>query len=153
MRVSNKCSMALHIMILLAVFADRKLTSEQISRSVGCNPVMIRNMLGKLKEAGLVATRRGSGGSVLTQEPASISIWTIYEAVDTGSFDDLIGIHPNPFPRCSVGGNIRSLLENPYSKIRDSMRETMETITLQQLLEDYKSIINHIDINVESYSE
>lgn len=143
MRISNKCSMALHIMILLAVFADQKLTSEQIAKSVGCNPVMIRNLLGKLKEADLVVTQRGSGGSILTKEPTAISIWTVYAAVDSGSFDDLIGLHPNPSPRCIVGKNIYSLLGKPYSKIRDSMRETMEAITLQQLLEDYKNISNH----------
>ena len=140
MRISNKCSMALHIMILLAVFADHKLTSGQIAKSVGCNPVMIRNLLSKLKEANLVATQRGTGGSSLTQEPSSISIWMVFEAVDSGSFDDLIGLHPNPSSRCSVGKNIYSLLENPYNKIRNSMQQTMESITLQELLEDYKSI-------------
>lgn len=140
MRISNKCSMALHIIILLAVFPDQKLTSAQIAKSVGCNPVMIRNLLGKLKEADLVVTQRGSGGSVLTKKLADISIWTVYEAVDSSSFNDLIGLHPNPSPQCIVGKKVYSLLEKPYSKIRDSMRETMEAITLQQLLEDYKNM-------------
>ncbi|MGC6173578.1 Rrf2 family transcriptional regulator [Lacrimispora sp. 38-1] len=140
MRISNKCSMALHVLILLGVFADQKLTSEQIANSVGCNPVMIRNLLGKLKEAGLVATQRGSGGSVLTKDPAAITVWMVYQAVDSNSFDYLIGLHPSPSPKCTVGKNIYSLLEKPYNEIKDAMRETMKTVTLQQLLEDYKNM-------------
>jgi Rrf2 family protein len=132
--------MALHVLILLGVFADQKLTSEQIAKSVGCNPVMIRNLLGKLKEAGLVATQRGSGGSVLTKDPAAITVWVVYQAVDSNSFDDLIGLHPSPSPKCAVGKNIYSLLEKPYDEIKDAMRETMKTVTLQQLLEDYKNM-------------
>lgn len=140
MRISNKCSMALQVLILLAEFSDKKLTSEQIAKSVGCNPVMIRSLLGKLQEAGLVTTRRGSGGSVLTKAPAAITVWAVYQTVDSKSFDELIGLHPTPSPNCPVGKSIYSLLEKPYSEIRDAMRKTMESITLQQLLEDYRSI-------------
>lgn len=140
MRISNKCSMALQILILLAEFSDKKLTSEQIAKSVGCNPVMIRNLLGKLKEAGLVTTQRGCGGSALTETPEVITVWAVYQAVDSKSFDELIGRHPMPSPNCPVGKNIYSLLEKPYNEIRYAMRGTMESITLQQLLEDYKSM-------------
>jgi Rrf2 family protein len=129
--------MALHILVLLAEFTDQKLTSEQIAKSVGCNPVMVRNLLLKLKEAGLVATRRGIGGSVLMKSPEDITIWMVYQAVDASSFDGFIGLHPNPSLQCPVGKNIYSLLENPYGRIKDGMREAMEAITLQQLLDDY----------------
>lgn len=140
MRISNKCSMALQILILLAEFSDKKLTSEQIAKSVGCNPVMIRNLMGKLREAGLVATQRGSGGSILTKAPADITVWMVYQTVDPKSFNELIGLHPTPSPNCPVGKNIYSLLEKPYNEIRDAIRETMDSITLQQLLEDYRSV-------------
>ena len=137
MRISNKCSMALHILILLGAFDDKKLTSEQIAMSVGCNPVMVRNILSDLKKAGLVNTQRGIGGSVLTNNPAEITLWMVYQAVDEQSFDGLIGLHPNPSPRCPVGKKIYSLLDGPYGQIRESMRLKMDEITLQQLLDDY----------------
>lgn len=139
MRISSKCSMALHILVLLGVFPDKKSTSEQIAKSVGSNPVMVRNLLGDLRKAGLLSTQRGIGGSALTKNPEEITLWMVYQAVDGNSFEDFIGLHPNPSPQCPVGKKIYSLLEEPYNKIRHSMREAMEEITLQQLLDDYNN--------------
>ena len=140
MRISTKCSMALHILIVLALFTDQKRTGEKIAASVGCNPVMVRNLLSRLKEAGLVTTQRGSGGSELALPPEAISTWMVYEAVDSNHFDELFGIHPNPSQRCPVGKNIYSLLDKPYHEISQSMREKMEEITLQDLIDDYKTL-------------
>ena len=140
MRISNKCSMALHALLLLAVFPENRPTSEDIARSVGCNPVMIRSLLGKLKEAGLVATRRGAGGSSLLKAPEEITIWTVYQAVDKDSLDTRIGLHPHQHPQCPVGNKIYALLEKPYGTITSAMREAMEAATLQQLIDDYQDL-------------
>ncbi|MDL2289503.1 Rrf2 family transcriptional regulator [Clostridia bacterium OttesenSCG-928-F22] len=140
MRISNKCSMAIHILLLLAVFPESRLTSEDIARSVGCNPVMIRNLLGKLKEAGLVITQRGTGGSSLVKAPEEISVWTVYQAVDKDSLDTLIGLHPHPYPQCPVGDKIYALLEKPYNNIKSAMQEAMEAATLKQLIGDYQAL-------------
>lgn len=137
MRISNKCSMALHALLLLAVFSEKKLTSEDIARSVGCNPVMIRNLFVKLREAGIVTTQRGTGGSSLAKEPGEISVWMVYQAVDKDSLENLIGLHPNPHSECPVGKEIYALLNQPYGKIKDAMREEMEDSTLQQLVDSF----------------
>ena len=137
MRISSKCSMALHILVLLHVFAGRKLTGEKIAKSVGCNPVMIRSLLGKLSEAGLVETRRGAGGSVLAKPPGDITVWMVYQAVDANSFERFIGLHPKPSTQCPVGRNIYSLLEKPYDMVKSAMRGAMEDIALEQLVDDY----------------
>lgn len=139
MRISNKCSMALHTLILLAAYPGQKPTSEVMARSVGCNPVMIRNLLGRLKAAGLVSTQRGAGGATLLRAPEDISVWTVYQAVDADSLENLIGLHPNPYQNCPVGKRIHGLLETPYGKIKGAVREAMEAVTLQQLVDDYKA--------------
>lgn len=139
MRISNKCSMALHTLLLLAVFPESRLNSEDIAKSVGCNPVMVRGLLSKLKDAGLVATQRGTGGSSLSKAPEEITIWSVYQAVDKDSLDTLIGLHPNPSPRCPVGSRIYALLETPYASIRSAVQEAMEAATLRQLVEDYEA--------------
>lgn len=132
--------MALHILVLLAVFPEAKLTSENVSKSVGCNPVMVRSLFGKLKEAGLIATQRGTGGSSLARSANEITVWTVYRAVDRDSLENLIGVHPHPSSLCPVGSRMDALLEKPYGRIKDAMREAMEGITLQQLVDDYKSM-------------
>ncbi|MGL6198378.1 MAG: Rrf2 family transcriptional regulator [Lachnospiraceae bacterium] len=139
MRISTKCSVALHILILLAEFNDHKLTSEILAKSTGCNPVIIRNILGDLKRAGVIGVRRGTGGAFLQLEPNDITIGTVFDAVDSTSLEEIIGVHPSPNPACPIGNNIYALLKKPYDLIASSIKETMQSYTLQQLLDDYHS--------------
>lgn len=140
MRISTKCSVALHLLIVLAVFHDKKLTSERLAMSAGCNPVIVRNTLGRLKKAGLISIQRGSGGATLLADPADITIWTVFRAVD--SMDELIGLHPSPSPHCPVGEIIGEILEKPYGVVAESVKNAMQSCTLKQLLDDYHAIRN-----------
>jgi len=140
MRISTKCSIALHLLVLLDVFRKQKLTSEILAISIGCNPVVVRNILGSLKRAGIVDTQRGTGGAALIAAPENITIWTVYQVVDTASLDELVGMHPNPSIKCPVGKNIGGLLEKPYGMIADSVRETMSGYTLKQIINDYHAL-------------
>lgn len=140
MRISTKCSIALHLLVLLDAFRDQKLTSELLAMSIGCNPVVVRNILGSLKKAGIADVQRGSGGAYLITDPEDITIWTVYQAVDTVPLEELIGMHPNPSMKCPVGRNIGGLLQKPYGMIADSVRETMSNYTLKQIIHDYYAL-------------
>ena len=140
MRISTKCSIALHLLVLLDVFHDEKLTSDILAMSIGCNPVVVRNLLGSLKKTGIVEVQRGTGGATLIVDPEDITIWTVYQAVDTVPLEELVGMHPNPSMKCPVGRNIGGLLEKPYGMIADSVRETMSNYTLKQIINDYHAI-------------
>jgi DNA-binding IscR family transcriptional regulator len=137
MRLSTKCSVALHLLILLEVFKSKKLTSETLSRSVGSNPVVIRNVIGALKKAGIVDVQRGTGGASLAVAPENITIWSVYQAVETTPLSEIIGLHPHPEPKCPVGSKIGALLKKPYGSIADSVKQSMSSYTLRQLLDDY----------------
>jgi DNA-binding IscR family transcriptional regulator len=140
MRISTKCSIALQLLVVLEVFKDKKLTSGRLARSTGCNPVIVRNLIGNLKKAGIVDVQRGSGGTTLVAALEAVTIWDVYQAVDATPLDELIGIHPNPSPACPVGSKIRQLLEKPFSLIAASVQNTMSGYTLRQLLDDYSGL-------------
>ena len=73
--------------------ADRRLSSSWIAGSVVTNAVVIRQIIGKLREAGLVETTTGScGGTVLARAAAEITLADAYAALDEGS---LFGLHAN----------------------------------------------------------
>lgn len=129
--------MALHLLIVLAVFKDTKHTSERLAKSIGCNPVMVRNMLGGLKAAGLVEVHRGTGGASLIADPKDVSVWDVYQAVDSATLDQLMGTHQNPEMRCPVGCKIHSILDKPYDMITQAVQKAMSAYTLQQMLDDY----------------
>lgn len=140
MKINTQCSLAIHIMLLLAAFSGGdKLTSEKIAQSTGNNPVIIRNILGSLKRAGLVNVRRGSGGAELARPPEEITLWHIYRAVDPTSLEKLIGIHPNPSQECPIGSRINGILEGPYSAIRSAVQSTMAEYTLGDLVRQYQA--------------
>lgn len=140
MRICTKCSTALHILTLLSVFEGHRLTSEVLAKSTGCNPVVVRNLLGSMKKAGIVEVRRGAGGALLLMEPKDITVWAVFSAVDTGSQEELIGLHPSPSPECPVGKNIHALLEKPYGIVADSVKEAMNAYTLQQIIDEYNTL-------------
>lgn len=140
MKINTKCSLALHILLAIAVFSDKvRMTSEIIAKSTGSNPVIIRNILGSLKQAGIIEVHRGSGGAELAMPPAEITIWEVYVAVDPTSIHNLIGLHPNPSSACPIGRKIYELLEEPYSAIREGVQAAMSKYTLADLLARYES--------------
>lgn len=135
MRISVKCSSAVHMLLMIAILpARKKVTSDRLAGSVGCNPVEIRKLLGGLKKAGIIDVARGTGGATLRKAPEDITLLDIYSAVDAASLDELIGVHAHAVDRCPFGRNIYQLLAEPYAEIGDAVREKMRAITLEQLL-------------------
>lgn len=135
MRISVKCSSAIHMLLMIAILPPQcKITSEFLSSSVGNNPVEIRKLLSGLKKAGIIDVARGPGGAVLKKKPGDITLLDIYNAVDSASLDELIGVHGHPAKHCLFGRNIGSLLAEPYAAIGEAVCQKMASITLEQLV-------------------
>ena len=146
MRINIKCSMAVHVLLMIAMLPNtQKVTSEFTASSVGSNPVEIRKLLSSLKKAGIIHVTRGPGGAVLTKEPKDITLLDIYSAVDPKSLDDLIGVHSHPAKQCPFGKNISRLLAEPYADISETVRRKMDSITLEQLCNRLKKMEPEID--------
>ena len=80
MQISTKFTIAIHILAATEIFGDQyKITSDFLASSVGCNPVIIRNLMKQLKGAGLIAVRRGPGGVRVTKPLEQI---TFYDVLD-----------------------------------------------------------------------
>ena len=106
MKFSTRLPIAVHILLCLDVLGDRrKFTSNVLAGSVGVNPVVVRNILGQLKAAGLVAVEPGVGGARLTKDPAEITLLDILNAVE----DDVsvFRMHEHRGARCCGAGHAR----------------------------------------------
>lgn len=42
-----------------------------------------------------------------------------------------------PSPLCPVGKNIHTVLEMPYSKVRDSLAACLRSVTMKELVDEY----------------
>lgn len=86
MQISTKFTIAVHLLTAVAYFSEsQKVTSDFLAGSIGSNPVIIRNIMGQLKEAGLIDIKRGPGGVTLEKKLTDISFLDIYKAVETNS--------------------------------------------------------------------
>ena len=109
-----------------------KITSDFIAGSVGVNPVIIRNILGQLKSAGLVEVAAGVGGAVLTKSPEEITLLDVFQAVEVN--EDLFHFHEHPNPNCPIGKEIHSILGNKLEHIKKTVELELSSTTLQSLL-------------------
>ncbi len=140
-RISTKCSIALHCLLFLHEYGDtQKVTSGLLALSAGCNPVVIRNLMSALKKAGIVEIRAGKGGAKLCRKPEEVTLYRVYEAVDPGCLDNLIGLHALPSALCPVGRNIHAVLQAPYGKLREDVKKSLNACTLADIIAEYHSI-------------
>lgn len=143
MQISMKCSVAVHCLIFIhEAQGIAKVTSSLLAESTGCNPVVIRNIISALKKAGLITVPRGTGGAELCKDPSQITLYQIYAALEPNGFASLIGIHPCQDRPCPVAQNIRRVLQTPYHKIEDSIKQAMESVTLQSMIDDFDHLTN-----------
>ncbi|MDO5784127.1 MAG: Rrf2 family transcriptional regulator [Eubacteriales bacterium] len=138
MHISKKCSVAIHCLIFIHEFSDsHKVTSELLSLSSGCNPVIIRNIMSALKKDGIITVKFGTGGAALLCPPEEISLYRICMCVEPDALDKLFGIHQAPSPLCPVGKNIHSVLDDSYQVIRSDMEASLKSVSLKDMLEKY----------------
>lgn len=141
MQISMKCSVAVHCLIFIyEAKGIAKVTSNLLAESTGSNPVVIRNILSALKKAGLITVPRGTGGAELCADPSQITLYQIYSALEPDGMSSIIGIHPCQKCPCPIAQNIRQVLKTPYQKIEDSIKQTMEEITLQSMIDDFEQL-------------
>lgn len=136
MQISSRFTIASHILVLLALEGEKeKQTSTSIAGSVGVNPVIIRNILSQLKEAGLVEVARGVGGARLAQGPDQITLLHVYQAVELfGEKGKLFCFHEQPNPACQVGRSIHPLLDSRLENAQSALERELGQTTIADLL-------------------
>jgi Rrf2 family protein len=135
MSMSSRFVVAVHALTLLARAGGGPLTSEYIAGSVNTNPIVVRRILGLLRNAGLAAAQPGvGGGSVLTRSPGRITLCDVYRAVEEGELFSLHAQPPNR--RCPVGGNIQAALRGVLDEARGAMEKALQRTTLAMIQKD-----------------
>jgi len=133
MKISSRFSVAVHIISILQLYGSPMPTSEYIAGSVNTNPVVIRRILGMLKQAGIVDMKRGTGGAYLVKSVEDITMLDVYKAVGSVEDGQLFQIHENPNPECPVGANIQGVVNVALLSAQDSMEGVLEKITLADI--------------------
>lgn len=134
MQISTKFTIAVHILLVTKCFGDQdKITSQYLAGSIGSNPVIIRNLMTQLQDAGIIEVKRGPGGVTITRPLSEITFLDLYRAVETNSEENLFRFHEKPNPQCPVGKNIHKALDQSLNDIQNVFEQELASHTVQEV--------------------
>ncbi|MBQ6727927.1 MAG: Rrf2 family transcriptional regulator [Clostridia bacterium] len=143
MQITSRFTIGVHIVAALEYFKNEyNVTSGFLAGSVGANPVLIRTIMGELKDAGIIEISQGKTGIGLAKPIDEISFYDIYKAVDCVEENGLFHFHENPNINCPVGKNIHKAMDFRLAEIQDSMESEMKKISVGDVYNDIKKEMN-----------
>jgi Rrf2 family protein len=135
--ISSRVAVAVHVLAYLAWRRAEPVTSERIASSVNTNPVVVRRIVGALRNAGLVSVQPGvGGGAQLSREPDRITMLDVYRAVEEK--DELFAVHADPCRNCDIGSNIRAVLQGVFCNAHQAMQGVLAQVTIADIGREVK---------------
>lgn len=134
MRAANRFAVAVHILSLAESAREGQATSEWMAGSIGVHPVVVRNVSGRLRRAGLLVTRRGVAGARLARPSGAITLRDVYAAVEEDG--DVLAIHPRTNPDCSIGAHIQGTLEGVFGEAQRALTDRLAATTVADVVGD-----------------
>ncbi len=140
MRINTKCSIAIHCLLFVHEYGEKKkVTSELLALSTGCNPVVIRGIVSALKKDGILTAPSGAGGARLSCPAQDITLYRVCMALEPDAMRKLIGFHPLPSVLCPIGQRIHEVLDTSYEKVREDMKRSLQSVTLEDFINEYRN--------------
>lgn len=143
MQISSKFTIGVHLLVVIDYLSDsEKVTSNVLAGSIGVNPVIVRNIMGSLKEAGIIDISQGKSGITLKKKLDEITFYDIYKAVVLVNEEGIFHFHENPNPECPIGRNIHKVLDDRLLRIQERMENEMKGMTAADVASDVKKEID-----------
>lgn len=133
MKRNSRLSLALHTLGHMAGDPTQMRTSADIAEHAGTNPVVVRRVLGKLREAGLLASEKGhAGGWRLARAPEDITLADVYLALDESL---VASSEQGEISTCSIENILQRKVASVLEDIERSLVERLAATTIAQVQE------------------
>lgn len=131
MKRNSRLSLALHTLSHMAGSPDRMRTSGDIAEHAGTNPVVVRRVLGKLREAGLLTSEKGhAGGWRLARQPQYITLADVYLALD----ERMVATdETSDAPACSVEHALHERVSGVLKEIEESLVQKLSETSISEV--------------------
>lgn len=140
MQFTSKFTIAIHIIAAIEYFKDsEKVTSSFLAGSIGTNAVIVRNVMGDLKSAGIIDISQGKSGIALARPLDEITMYDVYQAVDCLGGEGLFHFHEKPNTNCPVGRNIHKALDVHLRQVQAAMEAELRKTTLSEIAKELES--------------
>jgi len=132
MKKSSRLSVALHALVHLHAQPGDALTSGVMAVCLQTNPVVVRRVLGALREGGLVGSSKGHGGGWQLLRPASeISVFDVYHALGETL---LVRTESEPGnPGCAIVRTVDGVMNDVLADAEALLANRLRRLTLAQL--------------------
>jgi len=126
MRVSAKADYAIRAAVELAAAGKGPVKGDRIAKAQSIPPNFLENILGDLRNAGIVGSRRGAEGGYWLARPAEeVSLADVIRAVD-GPLANVRGVRSDEL---EYDGSAKAL-EQVWIAVRASLRAVLEQVSL-----------------------
>lgn len=130
MQLDTSFTTAIHICVYLERSGNKLINSNELAASIGTNPVVVRRIVSKLKEFGIIRVKVGLGGGYLLGRIASsISLWDIYLAVRKDNPFKLRMGKEGDF----VSNSLHQALEDVFADTEYAMKKPLGNVTVRQV--------------------
>lgn len=131
-----RMSRILHVLIHLDRHVPRA-TSDEISRMISTNPVVVRRMMGGLRDRGIVSSEKGHGGGWQLARPlADVTLRDVYEAVGA---PPLFNIGPGAEPAvCLVERAVDARLDASLREAEARLLEQFSQVSVEDVAKDFE---------------
>ena len=126
MRVSAKADYAIRAAVELAAAGEGPVKGDRIAKAQSIPPNFLENILGDLRNAGIVGSRRGAEGGYWLARPAEeVPLADVIRAVD-GPLANVRGVRSDEL---EYDGSAKAL-EQVWIAVRASLRAVLEQVSL-----------------------
>lgn len=132
MKRNSRLSLALHTLGHMAADPTSVRTSAEIAAHAGTNPVVVRRVLGRLREAGILSSEKGhAGGWRLSRAPKDITLADVYLALD----ETLVATNKEDHPpsACSIEHALHARVADVMKDIEQSLIERLSETTISEV--------------------
>ncbi|SNS99596.1 RrF2 family transcriptional regulator [Sphingopyxis indica] len=135
MKRDSRLSGVLHVLLHMAEDGG-PLTSEQLAGAMRTNAVVVRRILGGLRQAGLVHSEKGHGGGwTIAREPSGITMRDIYDAIGRPRL--MAMGNRTDAPGCLVEQAVNAALDASFRDAEALLLARFEAVTLAELAADF----------------
>ncbi len=143
MHIDSQFTVGIHTLMAVGFFEEDKMTSEKVARSIGCNPVIVRNVFSKLSKAGLLRPGMGNARTVLNRPADSITLLDVFKATQEEDIDGIFSMYPANL-RCPIGGEIHEILSSRFTDAYRAMLDSFARTTIANLISELPSERNRL---------
>lgn len=135
MKQNSQLSDVLHVLLHMAE-RDAPLTSDTLAAAMQTHPVVLRRLMGGLRDAGFVGSAKGHGGGwVLTCSLEQVTLRDIHEALGAPPLVSL-GFREDR-PECLVALAVNDALTSAVQEAEAALLRRLDGVTLAALSREF----------------